>query len=497
MAITVLISLYTTRLVLDALGVSDYGIYNVVGGAISMLGFLHAAMSSATQRFMSFYEGKGDLEKQKVIFNVSTVLHYCIALFLVIILIFAGYFFFKGILNIPNERVFAAKVVYGSLIVSTLFTVVSVPYEAVLNANENMLYYSIVGIVESLLKLGIAAYILHYSGDKLVIYGVLMAMVPLISRVIMQIYCHRRYDECVISIFKYWDRNIMKDMTSFAGWNFFGTSVSMVTNYGQGIVINHFFGTRVNAAQGISNQISGQIDVFSLNMLKALNPIIVKREGKGDRSAMLNSAIIGSKFSFFLLAIFALPIILEMPFILKLWLKNVPDYAVIFCRLLLVRAIITRTTSGLSTAIAAAGNIKVYQITISLMAILPILISCGFFYLGYEPWILYLVYIVHVIVRSWGVMVYFTRKLCGLDIRKFYLQVILPSICIVFLSILVSLWPFTEMEMGYLRLLSVISLSMLSFSSLFFFVCLDRKERNIIYGAIRNIKEVIKNRYNK
>ena len=221
MGITMFISLYTTRLILNSLGASDFGVFNVVGGAIAMLGFLNAAMASATQRFMSYTEGEGNKEKQKQIFNISFVLHLMIGLFLGLILMIAGYFFFNGILNIEPERIFAAKVVYGSLIVSTMFTVMSVPYDAVLNARENMLYYSIVGIIESLLKLGVALVIVYYAGDKLILYGILMAIIPIVIMFIMRIYCHFNYEECTLSFRKYWDKSLMKEMTHFAGWNFF------------------------------------------------------------------------------------------------------------------------------------------------------------------------------------------------------------------------------------------------------------------------------------
>ncbi len=302
MAITMFMSLYTTRLILNALGASDFGLFNVIGGAIAMLGFLHAAMSTSTQRFMSFYEGRGEKLQQKYIFNVSTVLHYAIALILGVGLLLAGFYFFNGGLNIPDNRVLAAKVIYGSLIFSTMFTVISVPYEAVLNAHENMLYYSIVGIIESMLKLTVALIIVRYAGDKLILYGILMAVIPLISRVIMQIYCHRKYEECIIAPKKYFEKALMQEMTSFAGWSFLYSASSIITQYGLGIVLNNFFGTILNAAQGIANQISGQLMAFSNNMLKALNPVIAKSEGGGNRNLMLMASLTGCKISFLMLA---------------------------------------------------------------------------------------------------------------------------------------------------------------------------------------------------
>ena len=206
MAITMFVSLYTTRLILNSLGASDFGIYNIVGGAIAMLGFLNVAMASATQRFMSFSEGEGNKEKQKYIFNISCVLHLSISIVIGLVLLMAGWFFFHGILNIPEERISAAQVVYGGLIISTMLTVMNVPYDAVMNAHENMRYYAIVGVIESLLKLLVAFACVYTRGDKLIVYGLLMASIPLITLSIMKVYCHRHYEECVISPRRYYDK---------------------------------------------------------------------------------------------------------------------------------------------------------------------------------------------------------------------------------------------------------------------------------------------------
>ncbi|WP_209402397.1 hypothetical protein [Pseudozobellia sp. WGM2] len=494
MAITMFISLYTTRLVLNALGASDFGIFNVVGGAIAMLGFLHAAMSSATQRFMSFYEGKGDTEKQKYIFNVSTVLHFGIAILLIVVLLIAGYFFFNGILNIPPDRVFAAKVIYGALILSTAFTVLSVPYEAVLNAHENMLYYSIVGVVESLLKLSVALIIVKYAGDKLVLYGILMAVIPFVIRTIMQVYCHKKYEECVIAPRKYFEKDLMKEMSNFAGWSFLGTTISMISFYGQGVVLNFFFGTIVNAAHGIANQVNGMLMVFSSNMLMALNPVIVKKEGSGNQLEMINLAITGSKFSFALLAFFAVPVIIEMPYILKIWLKDVPDYAIIFCRLLLIKTLIEQMVITLSTSIAATGNIKQYQIIISLLAIIPLVATYAFFYYGYEPYLLYIIYIVHVSNRCFVISVYFANKLCGLPVKQFLLDVIMKEIGIVALAALIPVFLYYRMDFGVVRLVSIGLTYTISFCLLFYFFNLNTKEKAIVTTLVESVSQKLPRR---
>ena len=337
MGITMFISLYTTRLILNSLGTTDFGIFNIIGGSIAMLGFLNAAMASATQRFMSYSEGEGNKEKQKRIFNVSIILHFVISFIIAIILIIAGYFFFNGILNIPEERKFAAQTIYGSLIISTMFTVMAVPYDATMNTHENMKYYAIIGVFESLLKLIVAVFVCVYTTtDKLIIYGFLMACIPIIILIIMCIYCHHHYEECVINIQKYWDKTIMKELTNFAGWNFLSTSSSMIGNYGLGIIINHFFGALLNAAQGITNQINGQILTLSNNLIKATNPIIGKSAGKQDLSLLQKATVESTRATTILYSMVAIPLFLYTPYIMACWLKNVPEWTILFVRLVII-----------------------------------------------------------------------------------------------------------------------------------------------------------------
>lgn len=212
MAITVFISLYVTRLVVAALGTKDFGIFNIVGGAIAMLTFLNVAMASASQRFMSYVHGEGNQIKQKRIFNVSVILHFLIGIAVVLLLEIAGYFFFNGILKIDSERVYAAKLIYQFLIVSTFFTIISVPYDAVINARENMLFVAVTGIIEALLKLAIAFYITFTNNDKLISYGLLMALLTILLLIIKRIYCHLKYEEVVINIRKYFDKALFKEI---------------------------------------------------------------------------------------------------------------------------------------------------------------------------------------------------------------------------------------------------------------------------------------------
>lgn len=402
MDITMFISLYTTRLILNSLGTSDFGIFNIVGGAIAMLGFLNAAMAGATQRFMSYTEGEGDKEKQKKIFNISIILHAGISVIVGVVLLCAGYIFFNGVLNIPADRIFAAQVVYGSLIVSTMFTVMSVPYDAMLNAHENMRYYAIVGIIESLLKLSVAFVVVYTTSDKLIMYGILMAAIPLITLSIMRIYCHRKYAECVLSPRRYFDRSLMKEMTGFAGWNSMSSITAIGSQYGLGIVLNHFWGTTLNAAQGVGNQLCGQLQAFSNNLLKAVNPVIGKSAGENNREKLINTSFYSSKAAYILMALLGLPAIVEMDSIMNIWLgnsgKNIPQYAALFCQLQITRTLVENLTISQQSAILAYGRIKLFMQIKAILYILPIPLTYIAFYFSLPPYWLYIIWIL-----CWGV----------------------------------------------------------------------------------------------
>ena len=436
MALTVFLSLYATRLTLSALGVTDFGLFNLVGGVIAMLTFLNNAMASATQRFMSFAEGAGDSNRLKQIFNVSIVLHILIAIIVFIILEVVGMYLFDKVLTIPYIRLNVAKTIFQFTVLSTVFTIISVPYDAVINARENMLFFAIVGIIEAVFKLGIALFLSVTPYDKLITFGLLMAVLSIILLFIRRIYCHWKYEECQINFKEHFSKSTFNEMSSFAGWSFLGASTSMIANYGQGIVMNMFFGPIVNAAQGIANQVSGQLGVFSGTMLKALNPLITKSEGAGNRSLMLKASIFGNKISFFLLLIFFIPVFIEMPFIFKLWLKNPPLLSIIFCRLLLIRNLIDQFSVTLSSSISAVGNIRSFQIAKSIITPLPLIIS---FILFQQYWPAYSIYVAFILysVLDCALVLYFANKYCNLLISNYLKDVVLR--CLIVLTIVYSL----------------------------------------------------------
>lgn len=432
--VNIVVSLYTTRLILLSLGAVDFGIYNIVGGAIAMLGFLNGAMAMGTQRFMNYAEGEGDFSKKERIFNTSCIMHIILSLIVGIILCILSLFFFNGLLDIPIERITASKVVYGSLVISTVFTIMTVPYDAVINSHENMLYYSIVGILESILKLIVAFLCAHSRMDKLIVYGILMAMIPIASLIVMRIYCHQKYPECRMNLRTKWDKKLAYDMTSFAGWNFICSISAIVSQYGLGIILNNFFGVLLNTAQGIANQVSSVLMSFSNNALRAINPIIVKSEGERNKDKMLYSTLLACRITFYIFGIFALPIIMLAPYILKLWLKDVPEWAVIFCQLQIIRIWIELLTFSTYQAISAKGEIKAYSIVKTITNALPLVFVPIAFYLGAQPYYLYIIWTICWSILGGIVSVVYAHKIAGLSYDAYSKSVLIPGGVIAILS---------------------------------------------------------------
>lgn len=452
MGVTMFVSLYSTRIILLSLGASDFGIFNVVGGAIAMLGFLNSTMANATQRFMSYAEGEGCLERKRIIFNVSMVLHTAIALATTVVLLLAIFPLFNGIFTIESERITAAIVVYLSLIFSTVLTIINVPYDAVMNAHENMLFYSIIGIFESLLKLLVAFACVYTTKDKLIIYGVLMACIPLITLSIMKVYCHRHYEECVLAPRKYWDLNVVKQISGFFGWNFLTAISSLFSVQGVGIILNHFFGPVLNAAQGIAQQVNGAISNFSANMMKALNPVIAKSAGAKNISTMNRATLAGCKYSALLTMFFAIPLSLEVHYVLYIWLKEIPTWAELFVVLQLIQGIILQLASSASTAVYAQGDIKNYAIWKSFMNSLPLVFTWLAFQLGGDPVWLYIPMIVF-----WGIagdicIIYYASIQCKLETKVYLSKALYPIIGCAIIMLAFGFIPVLFMEESFCRL---------------------------------------------
>jgi len=370
--LSVIISLYTTRLVLKYLGSNDYGIYSLVGGVVAMLSFIKVSLASTTQRYLSFYQGKKDLQMQKSIFNNSVFTQFLISIAIITLLLLLQPYIFNKLLNIDVERIYAAKWVYRFMLISLFFTMQSTPYYATLISHENILFSTLVQIGETLSKIPIVIALTISTVDNLVLFSALSTFVQIVIYFVYQFYCKNKYSETRKLNIRLFNKNVFKDMFSFMGWVVYSTGCVVGRTQGLAIILNKFFSTAINAAYGISWHLSGQVSFLSSSLLNAINPQIIRAEGEQNRKRMFRLAEIASKFSFLLLAMITIPSIIEMKTLLTIWLKDFPEYTVMFCQFILLTNLADQLTIGLVTANKAIGNIKNYSITINTIKLLTV-----------------------------------------------------------------------------------------------------------------------------
>lgn len=486
MGASILVNIFTTRILLEALGTSDYGLYNVVGGAIAMLGFVSASMSTATQRFLSYAEGEGERDKIKKIFNNTILIHRGIAALTIVILSICGIFFFNGILNIPPDKETVALVIYGCMLFSAVYSITVAPFDAVLNSHENMLYYSLLGIGDVVCKLLIAIAILYCDIERLIVYAVLMALEAWLLRLITQAYCRKHYEEChKIEIRRYLDKKTIREMTSFAGWNMTNVATGMISLFGMNIVINHYFGTHLNAAMGVATQLSGVLMGVSMNMIKAVTPVLVKKEGGQQREQMLEVAYIGCKYSYLLFSFLCIPVLFFMPFILDLWLVEVPEWTSVFCVILIISTLLDQLTVFLYQAISAEGHIRNYNVVRSITNILPIVISVMMFSLSdFPPYWVLINWIVGKGLIGGITNVYFSKHNIGMSVKDFIKKVFLPCVRITSIMAVVC-WGIVQLEFNNLCLLAFSFTASIPFYWIF---ALSRQEKEIFQSIALSLK---------
>jgi len=483
MGITIFIALFSTRLILNALGEIDFGIFNLIGGIIALLSFINGAMIIATQRYLTYSIGSDDKQRLKSVFSSSVILHLIIGFSVVILLELAGLFLFNGSLKIPPERIDTAKFIFHCMVVSTFFTINAVPYDATINAHENMLLDAVVGIIESILKLGIAILLVYAESDKLVLYGVLIASLTILVRIAKGIYCHKKYEECRINIRSYLQLDLLREMMAFAGWHLLGLLCAVLKQQGFAILLNLFFGIVINAAYGIANQVNANMSNFSRNMVRAISPQITKSEGGGDRERMIRLSVFACKVPFFLFAFFAVPLIIEMPIVLKVWLKTVPEHTIIFCQLILVVNLVDQLTVGLATAITSVGRIKAYQTVIGLVLIFNLPVAFLLIKLGLPAYSILVSSIVLELIIG-GLRIWYAHNIVGISTKDFLINTIASSLLTLTLAGILAVSVRFLLPEGLLRLSLVFITSTLSIIFLSWHLTLNAVERERIKGIL-------------
>ncbi|MBN1186534.1 MAG: MATE family efflux transporter [Bacteroidales bacterium] len=486
MLLTIAITLFSSRIVLNALGAVNYGIFNLISGVILLLAFLNAAMTVSTQRYLSYYLGSGFHEKLQMVFNTSVVLHLILGIFICGFLLIVGIFLFDNVLNIPAESKESAVIIFHFMVCSTFFTIISVPYDAILNSHENMITVAIIEICNSIIRLGIAVSLIHFPGDKLIFYGACMAGLTIIVVIIKRLYCHLKYSETKILFKKFFSKGLFKEMFAFSGWNFFGSFSMLAKNQGIAVILNTFFGARINASYAIANQVDSQLKSFSTYMLKALNPQIAISEGSGERKRMLNLAMIASKFAFLLMSFFAIPLLIEMPYVLTVWLKNVPEYTIGFCNLILVVSLINLLSVGIQSAVQSVGRIKKYQIGVSILLILNLPFAYILLRMGLLPTtVLCSTIIIEIFAFVFRLLA--VNRLANMPIKEYLNYVVFKPLLIVLICMGISIIPHFFFNEGFIRLLITIAVSSISFLLFTKLLGLSKYENEKINKILKDI----------
>lgn len=483
MGLVLVVSLYTTRIVLQSLGVEDYGIYNVVSGFVAMFSFLNTSMSNGVQRFYNFSLGSSYEYTIKDVYNTALQIQGLLAVILLFLLETLGLWYIHTQMVIPLERINAAVWIFHFSVFSLVFLVLQIPYSAAIMAYEKMDYYAYLSIFDVVAKLGIAFAIKYATTDKLILYGALSLLISLICFFLYYFYAKRQFHEleCDYRIRK----QLLKPMLSFSGWNIFGSFAYMIKSQGLNMLLNVFFGPIVNAARGISNMVMSAVQGFQSNIVIAFRPQLVQSYASGDNSRVLKLFYSLSKVSFILLATLSIPIIIELDYILHLWLgDSIPDYTAPFTILVLINMVISSLNTPISQVVHATGKMKTYQLCTSLMicAILPI--SWIFLKLGFEPISVYWVSLILTVINQ-VVCNIILKRIFSYSIKEYCMKVIYP--CVIF-TILVPIIPIVvsrELSASFTRLMLTGGISVILSIVVTYFLVLDSSEKKVILAFIK------------
>lgn len=482
------ISLYTSRIVLNSLGVEDFGIYNVVGGVVAMFSVLSGSLSAAISRFITYELGIGNKKKLKNIFSSAVTIQFAIGIIIIFLTETIGIWFLNTKMNIPTERMTAANWVLQFSVATFIINLISIPYNAAIIAHEKMSAFAYISIIEAIGKLVIAYLIAISPIDKLIFYAILIFIVAFIVRLTYGYYCKRHFEECTYHYI--WDKNLLKQMFVFAGWNFIGASATVLRDQGGNIAINLFCGPTVNAARGIAFQINTAIQSFVQNFMTALNPQITKSYASGNHKYTITLIYQGARFSFYMLLLLSLPVLVNTSFLLELWLKIVPQHTVLFVQLALIFTMSESVSGPLITAMLATGNIKNYQIIVGGLNLMNFPLSYMLLKIGYGPEI---VFIIAIIISQCCLFarLCILREMIELSAMDYIKKVILNLIIVTCLS---AILPFGMKQIIEVTPISFILISIVCiFSTACIIYCVgcSKHERQYINSFIR--KQLNKN----
>lgn len=482
MLFSLTVSLYTSRVVLDVLGIEDFGIYNIVGGVVLVFSFLQSSLSGATSRFLTFEHGTGDKEKLRKTFGNALAAHLILAFVVVILAETIGLWFLSNELNIPVDRMFAAHIVFQISIANTVVSIAIIPFHASIIANEKMSIYAWISILQSSLNLLIVFILLFFSADKLILYAGLMLIVASFIAFFYIYYCRKFFSECKTKI--QLDKNIVKPLFLFSAWDLYGNMSGVARGQGVNIIQNIFFGPLINAAGGIATQVQNVLENFANNFLLAVRPQITKSYASREIEEMIKLVINSSKFSFFLLLFISIPLIIENQYVLNLWLKEVPNYAVSFTQLAISFSLVVIIFRPIAFAIHATGKIKRMSFINGTIYLLVLPITYFMFKRGYSPIVPYVVNILLVSIAS--LINLFTLKsyIPIFSISEFTKKSFLTCILIGIGSSVLPILIYNSLESSWMRLIGVCVSSSISIFLLVYFWGIEEESRSFIKKKI-------------
>lgn len=482
--VILVISLFTSRIVINTLGIVDYGIYNVVAGVVAMMTLLNTSMSGTIQRFLNYAEGREDIELQIKTFNSAFLVYLILCAIFVFLAETIGLWFLNNKLIIPADRMNTANWVYQFVIISSAVSFMSNPYNAVIISHERMNIYAYVSIIEASLKLLSAVLLMIIKTDKLFIYSVFMMSIAIVNTSMYRIYCKRHFVESHI-IFAF-DKQLFKQIFTFSGWTLFGSGSDMVKDQGGNILLNLFFTPAVNASRGVAMQINAISTQFFSNFYTAVKPQIVKYYAQKDEEHLFDLVIRSSKFSFYLIMLVAIPITFEAPFLINLWLGNVPEYAVSFFRLTILASAFSAISSPLMTTANATGKIVLYQTSIGCLKLLNLPISYIFLKLGYPPTSVF------VIAASISALCLFARLLIvqyllpSFPARQFINDVLLRVFCVATIAIIPLMILKGICNEGITSSISIIAMSIILSVLSIITLGINKNEKQHIINTVRS-----------
>ena len=479
MILMMAVSLYTSRVILAALGVEDFGLYNVVGGIVVLFSFINNAMVTSTQRFLNYELGRNNSEEAQKVFSASLSIHFVIAAVFFVLAESAGLWFLNNYIKIPLGREVAANWVYQFSVIASIFNIIRAPYNAAIIAYERMSFYAYVSIIEAILKL-LVVFLVYLFADRLISYSAMITAVALIILFIYYIFCQKNFPICRYK-FEF-NKSRYLSIASFSWWSLFGSFANTGASQGINIILNVFFGVAVNAAMGIANQINSAIYSFVSNFQTAFNPQIVKSYAAGDWEYFINLILNTSRYSFILLFVLALPVYITCPDLLKLWLGNVPEYSVSFTRLMLLFLLIDSVQGPLWVSAQATGKIKNYQILMSSLILLnlPITYLLLMFFKVSEIALIVRVFINFVTAIA---RVVYLNKLYDFPIKRYLTEVLLPCCATLAVSYLIPYYIYENIGKPAITII----ISLLCAFVAIFTLGINSNERNFVLTKIKQI----------